>query len=123
MRDLLRSANVPIDIAHEIGGWGSQQIADRYGKGHDLKVKLEALESALQGIKLESLDNLALEPKALPASTQKTEEEIAHAMLKRASRKSGSMMGDLSKKLGKKATREDLAKEVKARKAKMIDNT
>ena len=123
MRDLLRSANVPIDIAHEIGGWGSQQIADRYGKGHDLKVKLEALESALQGIKLESLDNLALEPKALPASTHKTEEEIAHAMLKRASRKSGSMMGDLSKKLGRKATREDLAKEVKARKAKMIDNT
>jgi len=79
-----------------------------------LKVKLEALESALQGIKLESLDNLALEPKALPASTQKTEEEISHAMLKRASRKSGSMMGDLSKKLGRKATREDLAKELKA---------
>jgi integrase len=47
MRDLLRHANVTIDVMNEIGGWGSQSIADRYGEGHDLKTKTEAITRAL----------------------------------------------------------------------------
>ena len=55
MRDLMRDANVTSDIAYELGGWGSQVIGDRYGKGFGLEVKHEALTKSLSGISLNSI--------------------------------------------------------------------
>lgn len=36
MRDRLRAAGVPKDVAEVIGGWGSLSIADGYGEGYNL---------------------------------------------------------------------------------------
>lgn len=52
MRDLMREANISSEIVHEIGGWGAQVIGDRYGKGHALELKQDALEKATSVIEL-----------------------------------------------------------------------
>jgi integrase len=50
LKDLLMEANVPKSVQTAIGGWGSSDIADNYGKGYSLRVKKEALEAALKPI-------------------------------------------------------------------------
>lgn len=55
MRDLLRDANITSDIAHELGGWGSQVIGDRYGKGFGMQAKQEAMIKGFSKIKLNSI--------------------------------------------------------------------
>lgn len=48
MKDMLMEANVPKSVQTAIGGWGSSDISDNYGKGYSLRVKKEALEAALK---------------------------------------------------------------------------
>jgi integrase len=39
LRDRLRAVECPSDIVDAIGGWTTEGIGQRYGKGYDLNVK------------------------------------------------------------------------------------
>ena len=58
LRDLLRAADVPIDYAFEIGGWGSQSIGDKYGVGYSMRQKMDAMERALSPVLAETKENV-----------------------------------------------------------------
>jgi integrase len=48
--DLLRYANIPLDIREEMTGRGTQTISDKYGWGHAMKTKKNALIKAFKPI-------------------------------------------------------------------------
>jgi len=48
MRDLLRDAGTTKDVIDSIGGWTSGDIGNLYGRGHSLKMKLNALLMAYE---------------------------------------------------------------------------
>lgn len=42
-RDRLRAIGCPIDLNDQLGGWGSKNVGEMYGLGHNLNVKVECL--------------------------------------------------------------------------------
>jgi integrase len=44
LRDRLRAVECPSDIVDAIGGWTTEGIGQRYGKGYDLNVKARWME-------------------------------------------------------------------------------
>ena len=138
VRDLLRHANITADIAHEIGGWGSQDIAEMYGRGHAIAVKHEALTNALSHIqinkKLPKIITLkeAVKPapnelnhltQARPRNDRQTAQKGLESPLKASQNvekprgnkpeKVRSTIVELAHKLGRKPTAEDIFKLMK----------
>ena len=38
MRDRLRAVECPSDVIDQIGGWATEGVAQKYGKGYELQV-------------------------------------------------------------------------------------
>ena len=47
LRDRLRAVECPCDIVDAIGGWTTEGIGQRYGKGYNLNVKAKWMEKLL----------------------------------------------------------------------------
>lgn len=134
LRDLLRHANVTVDIAHEIGGWGSQAMAEMYGRGHDISVKYDALTNALSHIQINkqlpkkiTLKEAFKQPskaiKTIPMGesldARKTAQKASESLSRphkttakpkpRRPSKSNSTVAQLARKLGRKVTAKDIA--------------
>lgn len=142
VRDLLRHANVTADIAHEIGGWGSQNIGDTYGRGHDIGAKYEALTNALSHIQISSKLPTETTPKKASKQTQKplrqmikadrpNPHQTAQKTIKPSPKalnqtpllklKFQSTLGQITQKLERKLTKEDIAKFIREEKKKRHD--
>ena len=48
LRDRLRAVECPSDIVDAIGGWTTEGIGQRYGKGYDLSVKAKWMEKIVR---------------------------------------------------------------------------